>query len=155
MKRFVSLLLLILLLTATACTRSDQATIEKTLDLTLPKDCAIRCTDDHGGFHGDGTLYAVVQIPADAADDFLAALQADWTALPVTEELHDAYYGEGGEGYGVSYGLPEPSAGCYLYRDRYFAQYGERCAYNPVLQNATFAVYDANTACLYVLVTDF
>ena len=154
MKRFVSLLLL-LLLTATACAGSDQETIENALDLTLPKDCAISCTDDHGGFHGDGTLYAVVEIPADAADDFLAALQSDWTALPVTEELRDAYYGEGGEGCGVSYGLPEPSAGCYLYRDRYFAQYGERCAFNPVLQNATFAVYDADAARLYVLITDF
>ena len=50
--------------------------------------------------------------------------------------------------------LPQNTEGSWFYRDRYKERYGEVCAYNPVMQNCTFAMLDAETGLLYVLEVD-
>lgn len=45
--------------------------------------------DDHGGIHGDGTLWQVHQLSGQARADFEAGIEKDpdWKALPLPEEL--------------------------------------------------------------------
>lgn len=129
--------------------------LEKELRISLPDGADIASLDSHGGFHGDGTLLAVVTVPEETEQDALwAQVEDTWNALPADETIMEPIRQLWEERCGALPPLPDTRNGRWLYRDRYEEQYGERCEPNPVLQNCTFALLDRDTGRLYVLEND-
>lgn len=129
--------------------------LEQRLGISLPEGTNIASTDDHGGFHGDGTLIAVVTVLDKAGQEELQNQVEDkWSAFPVDAAVLEPVRRHWEERSGVLPDLPDAESGWWFYRDRYQEQYGEACAFNPVLQNCTFALLDRNSWRLYVLEND-
>ena len=129
--------------------------LEKQLGISLPDGANIACTDNHGGFHGDGTLIAVVTFPDEAAQNALwEQIDGKWNELPADEYILEPIQRHWEECAGVLPPLPDAENGRWFYRDRYEEQYGEKCDRNPVLQNCTFALLDRDSGQLYVLEND-
>ena len=129
--------------------------LERRLGLSLPTGTEIVCEDSHGGFHGDGVLAAVVRIPdSRAGEDVLRSITEQWTPLPVKEDWMEQFQAVWTDYAKTLDALPQNTEGSWFYRDRYKERYGEVCAYNPVMQNCTFAMLDAETGLLYVLEVD-
>ena len=129
--------------------------LESRLGLSFPTGTEIVCEDSHGGFHGDGVLTAVVRIPnSQAGESTVESIAKQWTPLPVEEDWMEQFQSVWTD-YGKTLGkLPQNTEEFWFYRDRYKERYGEVCAYNPVMQNCTFAMLDAETGLLYVLEVD-
>ena len=84
----------------------------------------------------------------------MESIAKQWTPLPVEEDWMEQFQSVWTD-YGKTLGkLPQNTEGFWFYRDRYKERYGEVCAYNPVMQNCTFAMLDAETGLLYVLEVD-
>ena len=129
--------------------------LEKQLYISIPAASQIHCVDDHGGFHGDGVLTAVV-VP-EGQEDWEALLDevaGVWQQTPVDETMLEPFQQVWSRHEGQIEPLPEQPQGWWFYRDRYQEQYGEKCEGNPVLQNCTFALLDTGTGRLYVLKCD-
>lgn len=129
--------------------------LESRLGLSLPAGTEITCEDSHGGFHGDGVLAAVVRLPdSQAGKETVQSAAEEWKPLPVKEDWMDQFrqmWAEHEEPLGP---LPQNADGFWFYRDRYQEKYGESCSFNPVMQNCTFAMLDADSGLLYVLEVD-
>lgn len=123
--------------------------LERAIEADLPRGIAVEYTDTHGGFHGDGELRAVVTFAdPDQAKGFRQEVSGRWSLLPVDGAVLREVRRLWPE-------LPEPEEGYWMYRDRFFEQYGRRCDLNPVLQNCTFALLDPRGLTLYVFQSDF
>ena len=136
---------------------SQEKHLEKRLNISLPEGVNIVCGDDHGGFHGDGTLIAIVSFPDQASLDTVwgeTENENGWNDLPVPESIIEPIRQHWEEYGGVLAPLPETEDGRWFYRDRYKEQYGETCEFNPVLQNCTFGLLDRESGRLYVLESD-
>lgn len=129
--------------------------LESRLGLSFPTGTEIVCEDSHGGFHGDGVLAAIVRFPdSQAGEEVIRSIAEQWTSLPVQEDWMEKF-----QAVWTDYGktldaLPQNIEGFWFYRDRYKERYGEVCYPNPVMQNCTFAMLDAETGLLYVLEVD-
>lgn len=129
--------------------------LEKQLGISLPEGAEIASLDSHGGFHGDGTLLAVVTVPDKAEQDALwEQVEDTWSALPADEAIMEPIRQLWEERCGALPLLPDTENGRWFYRDRYEEQYGEKCEFNSVLQNCTFALLDRDSGRLYVLEND-
>ena len=129
--------------------------LEKELRISLPDRAEIASLDSHGGFHGDGTLLAVVTVPDKAEQDALwDRVKDNWNALPADEAIMEPIRQLWEERCGALPLLPDTENGRWFYRDRYEEQYGEKCEFNSVLQNCTFALLDRDSGRLYVLEND-
>lgn len=135
--------------------------LERRLCADLPAGIQLEYQDSHSGFHGDGVLTAVVTFPSQkAVREFTGRLAAPWSPLPVEPaELSWAVHREWRGLPPLSTDLrrndlPPVTQGYWFYRDRYQEQYGQACAFNPYLQNATFALLDTQDGVLYVLEID-
>lgn len=129
--------------------------LEKELRISLPDGVEIASMDSHGGFHGDGTLLAAVTVPDKAEQDTLWDQVKDkWNALPADEAIMEPIRQLWEERCGALPLLPDTENGRWFYRDRYEEQYGEKCEFNSVLQNCTFALLDRDSGRLYVLEND-
>lgn len=111
-------------------------------------------TDTHGGFHGDGEVYVVLEFPD--GDSFQVPETGFWHELPLSDNLHTFLYeythhsqlwdAAGGEL------IPQIESGWYFFYDRngdnLFSSSDEdlltRGAYNFIL-----AVYDPASLTLY------
>ena len=137
--------------------RAFSKTFEKQTGVALPKGCAVtEYRDDHGGFHGDGTLLAVVTLPDAEAGALFAGrlISAGWSGS-LSDGLRAALYGGELDGYttngyfsDLKLDIPETNGLCF-YLDRYMQQYGERCEFAPYTQNFTFSLYVPDTLTLY------
>lgn len=129
--------------------------LEKQLGISLPEGAEIASLDNHGGFHGDGTLIAMVTVPDKAEQDALWEQVKDkWNALPADEAIMEPIRQLWEERCGALPLLPDAENGRWFYRDRYEEQYGEKCEFNSVLQNCTFALLDKDSGQLYILKND-
>lgn len=126
--------------------------LEKQLEVDLPRGAAVEFYEDtHGGFHGDGTLTAVVTFPTpQVAQDFAAGLETPWDELPLVPEEIDIWQAA----HQLWEELPQVERGMWYYRDRFFEMYGKPAPNHYVLWNATFALLDTENGALYVLKND-
>ena len=108
--------------------------------------------DDHSGFHGDGTMYAVLEFPDDALETKIAS-PGGWHVLPLTENLQTLVYGSWGpdaaQGPFIGITMPKVDRGYWYFFDRQ----GDTAKDNLVLTrgsyNYTIAIYDADADLLY------
>ena len=112
--------------------------------------------DTHGGFHGDGTYYLVLDCSENTAQAM--ELNKEWKPLPFTENLQIIMYG--GEKNGVSYGYnlaeeahwPVIHNGVYKFVDRHseaIDKADDTNLFNRHSFNFSIAVYDLDTDTLY------
>lgn len=96
------------------------------IGLNIPdQSVIIEFSDTHGGFHGDGTYYEVIQLEKEIVDAFTehALGTGSWGRLPMRKELQKFIHGENGKDY--SYGgygemMPDDiTRGLYYFKDRY------------------------------------
>lgn len=117
--------------------------------------------DTHGGFHGDGTYYIIL----DCSDDQEQALSivADWETLPLSENLELMLYG--GTREGVIYGydlaetakIPKIENGYYYFYDRHSESTDSRDdseLFERSSFNFSLALYDVDTSTLYYVEFD-
>ena len=129
--------------------------LESRLGLSFPTGTEIVCEDSHGGFHGDGVLAAIVRFPdSQAGEKVIRSIAKQWTPLPVMEDWREKFQVVWTDYAKTLDALPQNIEGFWFYRDRYKERYGEVCYPNPVMQNCTFAMLDAETGLLYVLEVD-
>ena len=129
--------------------------LESRLGLSFPTGTEIVCEDSHGGFHGDGVLAAIVRFPdSQAGEEVIRSIAKQWTPLPVQEDWMEKFQVVWTNYAKTLDALPQNIEGFWFYRDRYKERYGEVCYPNPVMQNCTFAMLDAETGLLYVLEVD-
>lgn len=129
--------------------------LEKELRISLPDEAEIASLDSHGGFHGDGTLIAVVSFTDEEGQEALwAQIEEKWSNLPAYEEILEPVRQDWEAYSGALPPLPDTGNGRWFYRDRYEEKYGEKCEFNSVLQNCTFALFDRESGQLYVLESD-
>lgn len=155
-KILVLCLLLLSVLTAVMCSHKKEYFGFREKDFSV-----VEQEDSHGGFHGDGTAYVIL----DCSQNREKALEliADWNALPLSENLNLMFYG--GERDGVYYdfdlaqqaNMPKVEHGFYYFQDRHRksadsssdADIFDRGSYNFSL-----AVYDSATDRLYYFELD-
>ena len=134
---------------------NDRRQAEKALGISLENAKELSHSDDHGGFHGDGTLSICWEFPDDSLEETLKTAP-HWKPLPLEDALmpvlHLHVYGteryeENGEQL-----LPDIENGYYFFFDRHSeskdpydaSETAERYSYN-----FTAAVYDTDSNRLY------
>ncbi len=144
--------LLMLLFFATHCdSEEDGFTFKKRhFDVVIEEDT-------HGGFHGDGDYYLVL----DCSDNREKALEnvKDWNKMPLPPNLSEVAYGATST---FSYFpddavIPEIENGYYYFHSRSddtIDPNGDNEQFRMALLNFDFAIYDADSAMLYYLVWD-
>ena len=112
--------------------------------------------DTHGGFHGDGSYYLILD--CSEKREQATELIKDWTPFPLSENLQLIMYG--GEKDGVVYGYnlvekahwPIINNGVYKFVDRH-SEAGDKSddtnIFNRYSFNFSIAVYDLDTNTLY------
>ena len=155
MKKRLAIISLFLLLTAlSSCSTDPQANAYfgfSRQDFTVVEE-----KDTHGGFHGDGTYYLIL----DCSNNTQTAFKniANWKPLPLSENLNLIMYG--GEKDGMIYGynlseeahVPTIENGYYCFLDRHSE--AETASDDSGLSsrgsfNFSLAVYDSDTNKLY------
>ncbi|HAQ41037.1 MAG TPA: hypothetical protein DCM73_09520 [Clostridiales bacterium] len=113
----------------------------------------IEVNDSHGGFHGDGTYFEIIQINSSEIASFGEELRKSglWEELPLGGELQKFIYGEHTPEY--SYGghgemMPKDISGIYRFNDK---SVDPRPLFERYSQNFMFCMFDTNTGKLYIL----
>ncbi len=142
-----------------------QKVVSKGLGIRVPGGEAIAYTDDHGGFHGDGTMFIALRFSDDEVLDEIRE-SGEWNAFPLDETVETLIYGteymsEDGEEW-FQYGpyvtdddfnplFPKVENGYYRLIDRYEPLPDEEDT--DILDrysfNFTLGVYDTDTDILY------
>jgi hypothetical protein len=120
----------------------------------------VESSDSHGGFHGDGLLFAQISI----ADDSVGAILSqrdEWKPLPLSENLTALVYGITTETSQTGPYLtnednepvfPEIQNGYYYFEDRHAKSidpYDDTDVFGRNSYNLTVAIYDTDTNMLY------
>lgn len=116
----------------------------------------IEAGDSHGGFHGDGTYFEIIQINSSETASFAEELQNSglWEELPLSGELQKFIYGEHNAEY--TYGghgemMPKNISGIYRFNDK---SADSRPLFERYSQNFIFCMFDTNKGRLYILEFD-
>ena len=122
-----------------------QSRVSENLGIDAGKASVLTSYDDHSGFHGDGTSYAVLSFGEQDMKGEISAAE-HWYALPMPKELQTLLYGEWtptkvtGPFVGVT--IPKVDQGFYYFFDRQ----GDTHSVGEVLDrgsfNYTVAIYD-------------
>ncbi len=113
--------------------------------------------DTHGGFHGDGTYYLIL----DCSKDKEKALELikEWKAFPLSENLETILYGS--ETYGSllaeETNFPKITNGYYYFNDRHPKSTNpgdDTDLLKRVSYNFTLAIYDSDTDRMYYVEFD-
>ncbi|MBR2879752.1 MAG: hypothetical protein IKC02_03670 [Oscillospiraceae bacterium] len=117
--------------------------------------------DTHGGFHGDGSYYLILDCSGNA--ERAGEIIADWQALPLTENLQIVMYGGIKDRVSYSYGFAEEAHwpaitnGVYKFVDRH-SEAVDKSDDTKLLDRFSFnfsiAVYDLDTDTLYYFEID-
>ncbi|MBE7014147.1 MAG: hypothetical protein E7419_02935 [Ruminococcaceae bacterium] len=112
--------------------------------------------DTHGGFHGDGSYYLIL----DCSDNKEEALKivSNWNKLPLSENLNLIIYG--GEKDGVTYGyklqeeahIPKIKNGYFMFEDRHYKSKDSKDdteLFDRYSFNFSIAIYDCDTDIMY------
>ena len=115
----------------------------------------------HGGFHGDGYYYLILDCSQNA--DKARSIVESWTTLPLSENLHIVMYG--GEKDGINYGYnfaeeahwPTIKNGVYKFVDRHSESKNssdDSDLLDRYSVNFSIAVYDLDSNILYYFEMD-
>lgn len=149
--------ILVIVLTLTACGYSTaQDELSDCLGIDVSRGTLVHEEDDHGGFHGDGTIYVAIQFQDDAVEAEILE-NTRWKSLPLTDTLSTLIYGtttvtqEGSVSIGpyLDVTIPEVNNGYYFFYDRQREIYEDSEVLNRTSFNYTIAIYDADTNQLY------
>lgn len=148
--RYLNLLLVIVLVLeiGNGCKQETiQSRISDELGIYVTEETVLSHEDDHGGFHGDGTLIAALLISDEAA---VGKIRESWKPLPLNDNLTrlNEKFRTGAE----STLFPYVENGYYCFIDRHHeaidpnddSSVHSRCSYN-----FTFAIFDTDTNTLY------
>lgn len=130
------------------------------IGLNVPKKSkVIEFSDSHGGFHGDGVYYEVIQLDKEVVDSFTedAINTGSWERLPMGKDLRKFIYGEHTSTYsygGYGENIPDDIYnGVYYFKDRY--RYDtSRYLFDRLSQNFNFAILDVTEGRLYIIKYD-
>ena len=155
----------------TACgSPTAQDTVSGDLGVDVSSAEVLSQTDDHGGFHGDGTTFVELQFADDAVLEQIEE-GGDWEALPLDRTARALVYGvteeTGTEETGITVFqtgpylkdgdgnplVPEIREGYYRLIDRH-AEAGESDILERSSFNFTLALYDTGADTLYFFELD-
>lgn len=147
------LILFAFLCLLSACGGSDvMATMSKECEMDLSCGTAESEKDSHGGFHNDGCLQIIVQLPENYNTKDMES-SPHWHSLPLPGSLHTFVY----QPYDDDLMLPEIENGYYYFRDRH-AESDDPYDAGKILSrysfNFTLAVFDTDTKKLYFIKYD-
>lgn len=122
----------------------------------------VESLDTHGGFHGDGSYYCILDCTQNR-EKALEIVSGSWNKLPLPQNIDALMYG--GEIDGWYYGLclaeeaklPKVDRGYYAFRDRSSESenpYDPTELLNRSSYNFTLAVYDCDTDRVYYVEYD-
>ena len=124
-----------------------QRRVSESLGIDVSRGTVDFSYDDHSGFHGDGTMYAVLSFPDDTLEDMISA-PGGWYALPLTENLQTLIYGNWTEtkviGPFVGVAVPAVEQGWWYFYDRQGETHDDSEVLNRGSFNYTVAIYDAD-----------
>lgn len=129
-----------------------QSRISGTLGIDAAKGTVVESYDDHSGFHGDGTMYAVLSFEDDVLEKMISS-PGGWHALPLTENLETLIYGTRtataaiGPFIGVT--VPKVENGYWFFYDRLGESHNDSEVLDRDSFNYTVAIYDADNDLLY------
>lgn len=134
----------------TGCgSKSPAEGIGDALGIDLTDAELVEYDDAHGGFHGDGYTFAVLEKPGDIGEEL--AREEGWKSLPFPQTIGDLV-AQTTEGR-----IPQVENGAYFFYDRHSqaedpydpSQINSRSSWNY-----TLAVYDADTQTIYYFECD-
>lgn len=156
----LALAVLMVLLTGCGANRSPRDQIAGALGLDLSGGTLLEYTDSHGGFHGDGVTYAVLQCSGSSVLEQIEGRDG-WDPLPLGDDLTALIYGietantstgpflADGEGAPL---FPAVAEGYSFLLDRHSKStdpYDASAVLNRHSFNFTFALYDTEHNTLY------
>ena len=152
-----SCLCILLCLSLTACSaelnlEEGASYISDELDLDIKSGKVLTAWDEHGGFHGDGTAYAVLGFSDSSVLEQIENSD-DWNPFPLDDTVTILVYGTDGAGPYLTDEnqeplLPKIRNGYYLLIDRQEDQ-EEPDMLKRYSMNFTLAIYDTDTDRLY------
>ena len=126
--------------------------IEESLGVDVSEAVIVTGYDDHSGFHGDGTMYAVLNFSDDSFEQNIS-FPGDWHALPLNDNLDTLIYGKWGEdsvvGPFVGVTIPRMERGYWYFYDRQRMTCDDSMVLNKGSYNYTIALYDSDRNCLH------
>lgn len=150
MKKLLVLTLVLLLFLGGCSDETDN--ISGTLGTDVSGGEVLISEDSHGGFHGDGETYMVLQFRDET--QFSVPESPFWHALPLTENLRSVLYGNNimlTDDAGNPR-VPEIENGFYFFCDRHSESTDptdDAGLFSRSSLNFTLAVYDSDTCTLY------
>lgn len=126
--------------------------ITEVLGVDVARGTVVESFDDHSGFHGDGTRYAVLSFEDDELEQVISA-PGGWHVLPLTENLQVLVYGTATEttatGPFIGTVIPEVKSGYYYFYDRQGDTSEDAQVLTRPSFNYTIAIYDADADRLF------
>lgn len=120
---------------------------EKCFGLQVGDYEIVESLDTHGGFHGDGTYYLILDCSANRVKAREAVRK--WDRLPLPENVERLMFGDANSWYRIAdeAKMPRVENGYYVFRNRSsnkatFDESGD-------IENFTIAVYDTDTDVMY------
>jgi len=124
-----------------------QSIVSENLGLDAGKASVLTSYDDHSGFHGDGTSYAVLSFGEHNPEGEISVAE-HWYALPLPQELQTLLYGEWTQtkvtGPFVGVTIPKVERGYYYFFDRQGDTYAVGEVLNRGSFNYTVGIYDSD-----------
>ena len=161
MKRILTLFLIITVLSLLSACGIYEDGLEKYFGFDADEFVILEEKDTHGGFHGDGNKYMILDCSKNA--EKARNLVKDWKSLPFSENLNLYMYGgeKKGESYGYKFAeeahLPIIENGVYKFVDRHSEAkdpYDDSELLDRYSINFSVAVYDFDTDKLYYFEID-
>lgn len=130
-------------------------------DINIGSGKIVTYRDDHGGLHGDGTTFAIIDFGKENMKDKYKE-NKEWKPLPLTENLEILNYGsKTGEEWNrlptiaddkIKPLIPRIEKGYYFFKDRHFESQDPKDdtdIFNRYSMNFTFAVFDEDSNKMY------
>ena len=129
-----------------------QRHISDSLQIDASEGMVINSYDDHSGFQGDGTSYAVLSFENETLEQGIAA-PGGWHKLPLSDNLQTLIYGTRTEttatGPFIGITMPKIEKGYWYFYDRQGETANDADVLNRNSYNYIFALYDTENDLLY------
>ena len=129
-----------------------QRHISESLQIDVSEGVVVNSFDDHSGFQGDGTSYAVLSFDDEELEKLISA-PGGWHSLPLTDNLETLIYGTRTEttatGPFIGVTMSRAKKGYWYFYDRQGETTDDSGVLNRGSYNYTFALYDADKDLLY------
>ena len=129
-----------------------QRHISESLRINASEGIVVESYDDHSGFQGDGTSYAVLSFEDEKMEQGIVA-PGGWHQLPLTENLETLIYGTRTEtsatGPFIGITMPRVDNGYWYFYDRQGETEADSLVLTRSSYNYTFALYDTENDLLY------